>query len=206
MFGCGRSLVLQKVDWGENIQVHRHLFVGKYPQCLRRASWPVPFCHSCSKKRFQFCHPHEFLIRKAWKFALYLSHISFKNFGFGAGQSKVEAAAKVGANRRGRDRVQANPARRSFSHDLSTKSFFLAFQIFSVFFFFECWHFNPNLTFSCPSYKRLWKLSFDEFDAESFTVVDTERAQRVEDPAVLALLQSAWAQAEPEMSAALQRC
>ena len=78
---------------------------------------------------------------------------------------------------------------------------FLAFQIFSVFFFFECWHFNPNLTFSCPSYKRLWKLSFDEFDAESFTVVDTERAQRVEDPAVLALLQSAWAQAEPEMSA-----
>ena len=85
------------------------------------------------------------------------------------------------------------------------KVFFGIPNIFRIF-FFECWHFNPNLTFSCPSYKRLWKLSFDEFDAESFTVVDTERAQRVEDPAVLALLQSAWAQAEPEMSAALQRC
>eukprot|EP00435_Cladocopium_sp_Y103_P053858 s133_g17.t1 len=33
----------------------------------------------------------------------------------------------------------------------------------------------------------------DGFDAESFTVLDTERSQR-EDPAVMALLQTAWAQ------------
>ncbi|CAK9086079.1 unnamed protein product [Durusdinium trenchii] len=34
----------------------------------------------------------------------------------------------------------------------------------------------------------------DEFDAESFTVPDTERSQRGEDPAILAVLQNAWAQ------------
>eukprot|EP00434_Breviolum_minutum_P029119 symbB.v1.2.025759.t1/scaffold2518.1/size77081/3 len=45
-----------------------------------------------------------------------------------------------------------------------------------------------------PSTSKPNTEDFDEFDAESFTVVDTERAQRVEDPAVLALLQSAWAQ------------
>ena len=171
LWTCMGLIVLQKVDWGACPQTPFRR--GKYPQCrLRRASWPVPFCSltiSVLPPKFHKQYPHEFLDPKGMEVCRPLSFtylLSKLRIWCGSVESR---SSSEGGGKPPRPRPSTSkPSTEELLAWPIYQKFFLAFQIFSVFFFLWMLAFQSKSdiflsklqTFVETKFRRVWRGKF----------------------------------------------